>query len=69
MEESEMFKQFKERDKNFWDGVAIAKKIYKRNMAEEIMKTIKIRENKAHIGTLARIYSYCNKFTKSKIGE
>ena len=42
----------------------------KEELAIEIRKTIIKRKDKQHIGTLARIYSYCGKFlnlTKCKL--
>ena len=41
----------------------------RKELAEEILKTIKSRENNQPIGTVTKIYSYCKKQIKDEVKD
>lgn len=49
MKESEMFKQFKGRDKDFWDGVSIAKKVYLKSIFDKFDEYACIKNDKWYL--------------------
>lgn len=60
-------------DKKVAKLLAIHYQSGRKELAEEILKTIKAREDRQPIGTVTRIYSYCKKqvklFAKEVINE